>query len=114
MFPTNIPEELDTHDILTKIFQQINENKIIYEKSIERISDMSPQGYPLTPITTTSPTTNNLLNSDTSLDTSSTVQAPQPINVTNTHQPITSRPSRSTRFSGKYTVFTSLNTDCPI
>ncbi|POS82088.1 hypothetical protein EPUL_006735, partial [Erysiphe pulchra] len=114
IFPLHIPEEFDTYDILNNVYHQNNENEVTYKNSIEQISDISPRGYPLTPETTPIPTTDYLPNSEISLETLSTGQAPQTIDVTNTQQSKTTRPLRSTRFGGKYSAFTSFNIDCPI
>ncbi|RKF56729.1 hypothetical protein GcM3_193025 [Golovinomyces cichoracearum] len=113
-FPPQIPEEPNTCDIVTNIFQQSSTNEEKNLKSIEQITNTSSKEFLPTPKTTPSPTTDNLQQSEISKQISSPMQASQNIESDNPQNLITTRLSRSTRFSGKYSAFTSLETDSPI
>lgn len=106
-FLPQIPEESDNYDIIPKIFQLGNTNENINDISINQITILSPKEYLPTPQTTPIPNTENS-------QASSKMQVPHIIDNTNKQQPITSRASRSTRFTGKYSAFTSLEINCSI
>lgn len=113
-FPPQIPEELDFCDAITNIYQ---ESEIIEKKSeryIDHHTDKLPEGYLPTPETTPTPTTSNSQQPEVSLSLSSRMQASPNIAFTDTQQLRTPRPSRSTRFFGKYSALASLKNDFPI